>query len=154
MADIRMLEKRVATLEQAAEGQRVASTGVSLDDLRMDELTALTHGLVPARDGERVRQILRGDLHTFSRRPIREQDITEADLARLERCMCIRKNFAYCTYSGEMYPHYQEQIKKGWQVLECGNTADCGHSPAVKRKRLLTTGAYIDPKEDRIPGVY
>jgi hypothetical protein len=148
MANIDTLAKRVATLEQTRAAQRAATTGVALDTLRMDELMALIHGLVPVQDGERVRQILRGDLHTVSRRPTREQDITEADLARLERCRCIGKDYAYHCFTGKLRPHYKEQIDNGHSVLECEDTAACGRSRTVERQRLLATGAYVEPEAD------
>lgn len=65
MADIRVLERRVGALEQAAEAQRAASTGIQSDDLRHDELVALSHGLLPAQGAERVQKIRRGELHVI-----------------------------------------------------------------------------------------
>ena len=59
-ADIRTLEKRIATLEQAADAQRVKATGVPHDALRMDEKMALLYHLTPVQDGEQVRQIQAG----------------------------------------------------------------------------------------------
>jgi len=156
-ADIRTLEKRIATLEQAADAQQAASTGIQSDDLRHDEWVALMYKLVPVQDGERVRQILRGELHIVFERPIREQDVTEATLARLERCMCIQKDsmYRYVTPEGpigvwltptlEMRPDVREKLDNGWCVLECEDTAACGRSRTVERQRLLATGAYVEP---------
>ena len=63
MVDIRTLEKRVATLEQSAAAQEAAATGVDYRELRYEELKALCYGFVPVQEGERVRAIMRGELH-------------------------------------------------------------------------------------------
>ena len=149
-ADLRTLEKRITTLEQAAEAQQAASTGIQSDALRFDEKMALIYKLVPVQDGERVRQILRGELHVIFP-PNYGRDLEHLSVEELrahplrQRCMCIRKDSAYHSFTGELRPHYKEQIDNGWCVLECEDTETCGHSPAVERQRLLATGAYVEP---------
>jgi hypothetical protein len=86
MADIHVLKRRVSALEQTVEAERVATAGIDSSALHEDELIALSYGLVPVEDGERVARLLSGEAYLATRiLPRLRPWVTDLDPETLER---------------------------------------------------------------------
>jgi hypothetical protein len=147
-ADIRTIERRISALEQAAETQHRQTTGINSDELRFDELVALTYRFLPAQDSERVAKILRGELHVIFppsyRRDLEGMSLEELrEHTRLHRCHCERVWFGDRDKALQ-HPH----VVEGWRAVECDDTAACGRSRTVERQRLFATSAYRELEAD------
>jgi hypothetical protein len=142
LGDLRTLEKRLTHLEQAAEAERAATTGIASDDLRHDELVAWLYGVLPAQDGERVGALLAGELHVISSR---HPDLEHLSLDKLNAiAQDLRRRCEESWFGEELF---DRDGGKDWCLEGCEDPATCGCTRAVGRQRLLATGAYVEAEE-------